>query len=118
MHVIEVENFVVSDLQIDALREARLAGFPAQVVLVVMAHRKVAEDDVAEERVAEMTRRRHHPAHAQRGADLRRLARLQRAGADYLLQRDDVGDRWTRAPPRSAAGASARRDRGSDGCCR
>ena len=38
-----------------------------------------------------MPRRRHHPAHAQRRAQLRRLARLERAGADHFLQRDDVG---------------------------
>ena len=91
VHVVEVQDVVAADLEIDALRETRLAGLPAQVVLLVMPHRKMAEDDVAEERVAEMTGRRHHPAHAQCGADLGGLARLERARADHLLQRDDVG---------------------------
>ena len=39
----------------------------------------------------QMAHRRHHPAHAERGADLLGLAGAAGAGADHLLQRDDVG---------------------------
>ena len=38
-----------------------------------------------------MPRRRHHPSHAERGADLLDVAAAVRSGADHLLQRDDVG---------------------------
>ena len=38
-----------------------------------------------------MTGRGHHPAHAERGAQFRRLAGLERRGAHHFLQRDDVG---------------------------
>ena len=38
-----------------------------------------------------MARRRHHPAHAEQRAELLGMARGVRAGADHLLQRDDVG---------------------------
>ena len=113
MHVVEVQDVFVADLQVDALREPRLARLPAQVVLLVMLDRKVAEHDVAEERVAQMTGRRHHPAHAERGANLRRLPGLERAGADDFLQRDDVGvdrrehrgDPLRAGPPVEAAAA-------------
>ena len=102
--VVEVQDVVLADLQIDALRQPRLAGLPAQVVLLVMLDREAAEHDVAEERVAEVPRRRHHPAHAQRRADLGRLAGLERAGADHFLQRDDVGVDRRPAPRRCAPG--------------
>src|SRR5687768_14192416 len=38
-----------------------------------------------------MSRRRHYPAHAQRGPELRGLAGFERARADYFLHRNDVG---------------------------
>ena len=56
-----------------------------------MDDREAAEDDVAEEMLAQMPDRRHHPAHADRGADLLGLSGAGRAGADHFLQRDDVG---------------------------
>ena len=52
---------------------------------------EAAEHDVAEEVIPEMTHRRHHPAHAERGADLFRLSGAVGARADDLLQRHDVG---------------------------
>ena len=90
MHVIEVQRVVV-ERDVDALHAAVLAGLPRQVVLNVMPDRKAAQDDVAEERGAEMARRRHHPAHAERGAELGGLAGLQRTGANHFLERDDIG---------------------------
>ena len=53
--------------------------------------REPAQDDVAEEMAPEMPHRSHHPAHAERRADFLGLAGAIRAGADHLLQRDDVG---------------------------
>ena len=82
---------VVIERQVDALHAAVLAGFPGQVVLHVMAHRKPAEHHVAEQRGAQVARRRHDPAHAERGAEFGGLAGLERAGADHFLERDDVG---------------------------
>ena len=89
--VVEVQHVAAADVEIDALRQARLAGLPGQVVLLMVPDGKVAEHDVAEERVAQVPRRRHHPAHAKRRADLRGLPGLERARADDFLQRDDVG---------------------------
>ena len=53
--------------------------------------RKAAEHGVAELMAAQLPRRRHHPAHAERRADLLGVAAAVRAGADDFLQRDDVG---------------------------
>ncbi len=52
---------------------------------------EAAEHDVAVGVAAEHPRGGHDPAHAERRADLLRLALVPRAGADHLLQRDDVG---------------------------
>ena len=82
---------VRADLQVHPLDVARLAGLPREVVLHVVLHRETAQDDVAEEGVAEMPGGRHDPSHAQRGPELRGLSRLERAGADDLLEGDDVG---------------------------
>ena len=40
---------------------------------------------------AQLTRRRHHPSHAEQRADLLGVAAVVRPGADHFLQRDDVG---------------------------
>ena len=90
MHVVEMQR-VVFDRQVHALHAAMLAGLPRQVVLLMMADRKAAQDDVAEERGAEMARWRHHPAHAERRAELGGLPRFLRAGADHFLEGNDVG---------------------------
>ena len=55
-----------------------------------MRNRMPAEDDVAEEAAAQVTGRRHHPAHADQRADLLGVSLRARTGADHLLQRDDV----------------------------
>ena len=52
---------------------------------------KAAEDDVAEQVPAQVPHRGHHPAHAERRADLFGLSGAGRTGADHFLQRDDVG---------------------------
>lgn len=91
MDVVKVQDIVLRDLQVDTLRKTRLAGFPAQVVLLMMLDREVREHDIAKERIAQMPRRRHHPPEAERRADFGRVARLQRACANHFLQRDDVG---------------------------
>ena len=57
----------------------------------VMGDREAAQDDVAELVAAQLARRRHDPAHAERGADLLGVAAAARPGADHFLQRDDVG---------------------------
>ena len=56
----------------------------------MLADRKAREHHVAELMAAQVARRRHHPAHAQPRADLFSVARVARAGANHLLQRDDV----------------------------
>ena len=90
MDVVEMQRVIV-ERQVDALHAAVLARFPRQIVLHVMAHRKPAEHDVAEQRRAQVARRRHDPAHAERGAEFGGLSGLERAGADHFLERDDVG---------------------------
>ena len=88
--VIEVQR-VVADVDIDALAAARLARPPGQVVLRMLPDRQAAQHHVAEERPAEVPRRGHHPSHAEHRAELLGVARRRRAGADHLLQGDDVG---------------------------
>ena len=53
----------------DALAAARLARLPGEVVLRMMQDRQAAEYDVAEERRPQVACRRHHPAHAELGAE-------------------------------------------------
>ena len=78
------------------------ARLPRQVVLEWLRDREAAEHGVAELMAAQLPRRRHHPAHAERGADLLGVAAALRSGADHLLQRDDVGvDRASTAAMRS-----------------
>ena len=89
--VVDVQQPAVAEVEIGALAGARLARAPRQVVLAVVHDRKAAEDDVAEEMLAQLPHRRHHPAHAERRADLLGLAGARRPRADHLLQRDDVG---------------------------
>ena len=72
-------------------------------MLHVVHDGEAAEHDVAVGVAAEHPRGGHDPAHAERRADLLRLAR-RAAGADHLLQRDDVGVDAPGAPPRSDAG--------------
>jgi hypothetical protein len=91
MHVVEMQHVVVANLEIHALRESRLACFPAQVVLLMMEDGKVRQHHVAEQCVPEMTGRRHDPAHAQRRPNVGGLALLKRTRANHFLERDDVG---------------------------
>ena len=79
------------DVQVRALAVARLARPPRQVVLAVVHDRVAAEDDVAELVLAQRAHAVHHPAHAERRADLFGLPGAGRARADHFLQRDDVG---------------------------
>src|SRR4029453_8515475 len=65
MHVVQMQERAVQ-VQVDALATARLTGLPREVVLRVVPHGEAAEDDVAEERAAQVAGRRHHPAHAER----------------------------------------------------
>ena len=53
--------------------------------------RQPAQHRVAELMAAELPRRRHHPAHAERRADLLGVPAAVRTRADDFLQRDDVG---------------------------
>ena len=69
VHVVEMQR-VVAERDVDALAAARLARLPREVVLRVMADRVAAEDDVAEERPAQMPGRRHHPSHPQQRTEL------------------------------------------------
>ncbi len=57
----------------------------------MVADREAAEEHVAELMPTELARRRHHPAHAERGADLFGVAGAPEAGADDFLERDDIG---------------------------
>ena len=117
VHVVDVQRLAV-DGDVDALHAALLAGLPRQIVFDVLRDREAAEDRVAELMSAQVSRRRHHPSHAERGAEFFGVAAAVRAGADHFLQRDDVGvdgaeDRGDPLGPRAAD-----RGRGSDGCCR
>ena len=69
MHVVDVQRVAV-DVDVRALQAPLLAGLPRQVVLGVVLDRKPAEHGVSELVAAKLARRRHDPAHAQRGADL------------------------------------------------
>ena len=90
MHVVHVQRRAV-DRDVDALQPPRLAGFPRQVVLEMLRDGKPAEDRVAELMAAQQPRRRHDPAHAERGANLLGVPAAVRPRADDFLQRDDVG---------------------------
>jgi len=57
----------------------------------VVEDRQPAQDDVAEERVPQMTGGRHDPAHPQLRPELLRVPASAGTGADDLLHRDDVG---------------------------
>ena len=59
-------------------------------MLDVVANRQATHHDVAEQVGPESARRRHHPAHAQRGADLLGVAAPAWSGPDDLLEGDDV----------------------------
>ena len=59
-------------------------------MLDVLRDWEAAEHRVPELVSAKLTRRRHHPTHAEERADLLRMSAVVRAGADHFLQRDDV----------------------------
>ena len=114
MDVVDVQRAAV-DGDVDALQPPRLARLPRQIVLEVLRDRKAAEHGVAELVAAQLPRRRHHPAHAERRADLLGVAAAVRAGADHFLQRDDVGvdraqHRGDALGPRPAVEAAAAMD--------
>ncbi len=90
VHVVDVQRGAV-DGDVDALQAPRLAGLPRQVVPEMLRDREAAEDGVAELMAAQQAGGRHHPAHAERRADLFGVAPAARTGADHFLQRDDVG---------------------------
>ena len=89
--VVDVHQPAVAQIEIGALAGALLARAPGQIVLRVVHDREAAHDHVAEEMPPKMPHRRHHPAHAERRADLLRLTGPRRPRADDFLQRDDVG---------------------------
>ena len=90
VHVEKMQRALL-DHQIHPLAAPWLARLPGQVVLIVLLDRKLRQHDVAELMAAQVADRRHHPAHAKAGAYLLGLALSVGAGADDLLERDDVG---------------------------
>ena len=90
MHVVDVQRVAV-DRDIDPLQAARLARLPRQILFEMLDDRQAAEDGVAELMAAQLPRRRHHPAHAERRAQALGVAAAVRTGADHFLQRHDVG---------------------------
>jgi hypothetical protein len=88
--VVDVQRVIVEG-HVHALAAARLARFPGELVLDMMAHRHAAEDDVAVDCRAHVPGGRHDPAHAERCAQLGGLPFAHRTGADDFLQGDDVG---------------------------
>jgi hypothetical protein len=91
MHVVDMQDAALAEIEIGALTRPRLAGAPRQVVLAVMHDGEAAQHDVAEQVTPEMADRGHHPAHADRRADLFGLSGSSRSGPDHFLQRHDVG---------------------------
>ena len=91
MDVVDVEQRAVTKIHVRPLARSLLAGAPRQVVVPVMDDRMAAEDDVAELMLPELSHRVHHPAHPERGADLRSLIDSRRTRADDFLQRDHIG---------------------------
>ena len=81
----------VGDGDVDALAAAGLARLPRQIVLGVMPDRMSAQHDVAEERSADLARRRHDPSHAELRSELLGVPGRVRARPDHFLQRDYVG---------------------------
>ena len=117
VHVVDVQRVAV-DVDVGALQAPRFARLPRQIVLDVVRDREAAEDRVAELMAAQTAGRRHHPAHAERGADLLDVAAAVRAGADHFLQRDRRRRRPARARRRRDPGRVRRSMPTSDGCCR
>ena len=112
VHVVEMER-VVAECDVDTLTAARFLSLPRQVVLRVMGDRMPAQHHVAEQAAAQMTRRRHHPSHADERADFLGVPLRVRAGADDFLERnhirvdrpDDFGHAGRIGPPVHAAAA-------------
>jgi len=90
MDVVDVQRGAV-DGDVDALKAARLAGLPREIVFEVVRDRKAAEHRVAELMAAQLACGRHHPSHAERGAEFFRVPAAVRPRPHDFLQRDDVG---------------------------
>jgi hypothetical protein len=91
VRVEDVQQADIAEVDRHTLRPARFAGLPRQVEPRVLPNREPAQHDVAELVTPQLARRRHHPSHAERGAELFGVSGTRRAGADDLLQRDHVG---------------------------
>ena len=69
--------------------------------------RQAAEDDIAEQMPPQVSRRRHDPAHSERGAKLHSVTGVGRIGSDHFLKGDDVradlGEHGRRARRHDAA---------------
>src|SRR5262245_13550064 len=91
MDVVDVQHAAGGNADVDALHVPLPAVLPRQVVLYVSVDREPTEDDIPELVTADVARRRHHPAHAESGANLLDVTVAVRAGANDFLQGDDVG---------------------------
>ena len=72
-------------VDVDALEAPCLACLPRQIVLEMLNDREAAEHGVSEVMAAQLPRRRHHPAHAERGANLLRVAPTPRPRTYHFL---------------------------------
>src|SRR5436190_3386172 len=91
MNVVDVQRAAALEGDVDALYAPWLARFPRQIVFEVLRDRKAAQHRVAELVAPQLARRRHDPAHAERGAELLGVPAAAWTGADDFLQRHDIG---------------------------
>src|SRR5262249_18472917 len=82
MDVVDVQHAASRNADVDALHVPLPAVLPRQIVLYVSVDRQPAKDDIAKLVTADVARRRHHPAHAESGANLLDVTVAVRAGAN------------------------------------
>src|SRR6185369_6628239 len=82
VHVVHIEAAAFAKIDRHALGAPGLAGLPGEIEPRVLTDREAAEDDVAELMLPQFPRRRHRPAHAERGAEGFGMTGPGKAGPD------------------------------------
>ena len=90
MDVVHVQGMAV-ERDVGSLQAARLARLPREIVLEMVRDWKAAEHGVAELMASTLTRRRHHPSHTERGANLLGVTVAAGPCSHDFLQRHHIG---------------------------